>query len=227
VPHRPTIDGLSRVEAEIERADPFWPAQVTIAAALALYFALPGKLTLGPSWLIPALEALLLVGLIVSTPRGEMRHSQGRRGIAFVLLGLVSVSNFVSLAFLVHFLVQGGRTGGHALILAGTQVWMTNVLVFALWFWELDRGGPVSRAFDEYPEYDFMFPQMSDPEWAPKGWKPNFVDYLYTSFTNATAFSPTDTMPLTAWAKLLMLVQSLASLVTIGLVAARAVNILG
>jgi uncharacterized membrane protein len=222
-----SISTARRIEGELGRRDPYWPAQLTAAAALALYFALPGKLTLGPNWLIPSLEALLLLGLVVTTPRGGAHQSNGRRGVGLTLTAFVSAANFVALALLVHYLINGGHVAGRALILAGTEIWATNVLVFALWYWELDRGGPRARALEEDPEYDFMFPQMSDSEWAPKGWKPNFVDYLYTSFTNAMAFSPTDTMPLTPWAKMLMLVQSLASLITIGLVAARAVNILG
>jgi hypothetical protein len=104
---------------------------------------------------------------------------------------------------------------------------VTNVLIFALWYWELDRGGPVLRALDRGKRPDFLFPQMADDRWAPPGWMPGFVDYLYVSLTNATAFSPTDTMPLTAMAKMLMGVQAVASLVTVGLVVARAVNILG
>jgi uncharacterized membrane protein len=223
--------GAHRLEHEIERRDAFWPAQLAIAAAIGLYYVLPGKLIVGPNWLMPIVEGVLLLGLIVFTPGRIVKKRSGHREVALGLIALVSIVNFIALGALVHFLVAGGKTGGHALLLAGVEVWGTNVLVFAVWFWELDRGGPLKRAEEAAAkpagQFDFMFPQMSDPECAPKGWKPNFVDYLYVSFTNATAFSPTDTMPLTAKAKLLMLVQSLAALVTVGLVAARAVNILG
>jgi hypothetical protein len=106
------------------------------------------------------------------------------------------------------------------------QIWFTNVLAFGLWYWEFDRGGPGSRSHVHHREPDFLFPQMANPDAAPKDWCPSFIDYMYVTFTNATAFSPTDTMPLTQWAKLLMAVQSLASLLTVALVAARAVNIL-
>ena len=105
-------------------------------------------------------------------------------------------------------------------------IWITNVLVFGLWYWELDRGGPVARLEAHRRQPDFLFPQMTAPDATTPDWTPTFLDYLYTSFTNATAFSPTDTMPLTAWAKLLMMVQSLASLLTVSLVISRAVNIL-
>jgi uncharacterized membrane protein len=223
--------GAHRFEDEIKTRDAFWPAQLAIAAAIGLYYVLPGKLIVGPNWLMPIVEGALLLGLIVFTPHQLVKRRTGHRNVALALIALVSVVNLIALGALVHFLVVGGKTGGHPLLLAGVEVWGTNVLIFAVWFWELDRGGPLKRAQEgeEQPrgQLDFMFPQMSDPDCAPEHWKPNFVDYLYVSFTNATAFSPTDTMPLTAKAKLLMLVQSLAALVTVGLVAARAVNILG
>lgn len=133
----------------------------------------------------------------------------------------------VSLALLVHFLILGGGRGiGTRLLIESIKVWLTNVLVFALWYWELDRGGPRVRGLPEHREPDFLFPRMSTPGCAPTHWAPHFADYLYVSFTNATAFSPTDTMPLTRGARMLMLIQALASLLTIALVAARAVNIL-
>jgi hypothetical protein len=105
-------------------------------------------------------------------------------------------------------------------------LWATNVLLFSLWYWELDRGGPIAREQQKTAFPDFLFPQMIDPQFAPSDWRPMMLDYLYVSFTNATAFSPTDTMPLSRWAKLLMAVQSGTSLATLGLVVARAVNIL-
>jgi hypothetical protein len=208
------------------RRDPFWQAQLTAVAAIALYLALPEKLTVGPTWLLPSLEGVLVVGLIVAMPNPAMQYSPWRRHFALALISLVSAANLASLLLLVHYLLKGGKAGGHALILSGVVLWVTNVLLFALWYWELDRGGPVARVLDKNALPDFVFPQMNDARWAPDGWTPGFVDYLYVSFTNATAFSPTDTMPLTQLAKLLMMVQALASLVTIGLVVARAVNIL-
>jgi uncharacterized membrane protein len=208
------------------RRDPFWQAQLTAVAAIALYLALPEKLTVGPTWLLPTLEGLLVLGLIVAMPNPAMQYSPWRRHFALALISLVSAANLVSLLLLVHYLLKGGKAGGHALILSGVVLWVTNVLLFALWYWELDRGGPVARALDENAVPDFLFPQMTDARWAPDGWTPGFVDYLYVSFTNATAFSPTDTMPLTQLVKLLMAVQALASLLTIGLIIARAVNIL-
>jgi hypothetical protein len=118
------------------------------------------------------------------------------------------------------------RSEGKPLILAAMQIWLTNVIVFGLWYWELDRGGPNARCHPHPRNPDFLFPQMGTPEVAPLGWTPRFLDYLYLAFTNATAFSPTDTMPLTVLAKTLMAAQSIASLITVSVVAARAVNIL-
>ena len=112
------------------------------------------------------------------------------------------------------------------LLLTGAAIWLTNMIVFGLWYWEFDRGGPVERAAATQPYPDFVFPQMTNPELAPLEWEPGFVDYLYVSFTNAMAFSPTDAMPMTRWAKLTMLTQSLISVITLVLVIARAVNIL-
>jgi uncharacterized membrane protein len=212
--------------SRFERDDQFWPAQLTVLAAIVLYVALPDKLTLGPTWLLPALEGVLLVALVVASPRPDMRYMPRRRNLAIALIGLVSAANLVSLLLLVHYLLKGGKAGGHPLILSGVVLWATNVLIFSLWYWELDRGGPAQRK-TEPGEPDFLFPQMTDDSWTPKNWQPVFVDYMYVSLTNATAFSPTDTMPLTPRAKVLMGVQSLASLLTIGLVVARAVNILG
>jgi uncharacterized membrane protein len=209
-----------------DRGNPFWPAQATVIAALILDLALPERLTIGPRWVLPTAEALLVAGLLIASPRPDVTHATLRRQVAMGLIGLVSAVNLYSLIRLVHFLLLGHKAGGHALIVAGAVLWSTNVLLFGLWYWELDRGGPMRRMLVPDAQPDFLFPQMTEPKAAPPGWLPGLIDYLYVSFTNATAFSPTDTMPLTAMAKILMAVQSLASLVTVGLVVARAVNIL-
>jgi uncharacterized membrane protein len=216
-----------RVRDRLERGDPYWPAQLAIATAIALNFVLAGQITIGPTWLMPTVEGVLLVALVVVAPRRATAHSRGRRRLALALIGLVSLAYVGSLALLVHYLVNGGAAGGHRLILSGAVLWTTNVLLFAVWYWELDRGGPVARFRDPHALPDFQYPQMENPSLAPPGWRPGFLDYLYTSFTNATAFSPTDTMPLTQTAKIVMGLQSSAALLTAGLVVARAVNILG
>lgn len=212
--------------------EPRWPASLALLAAIGLYVTLPEKLTFGPIWLIPALELVLLVPLSITAPRRHGNESTWQRIAAVALIAIVNAANVASLVLLIHILLGGGKVGrrevpGQQLLVGAAQIWMTNVIVFALWFWELDRGGPDDRSEPGHRAPDFLFPQMVTPDCTTKHWTPSFVDYLYVSFTNATAFSPTDTMPLTPWAKLLMLFQALASLLTIALVAARAVNILG
>ncbi len=216
-----------RVRDRIEKGDPLWPAQLAIAIAIALSLGLSNKVTIGPTWLLPSVEALLLVVLVFVTPARAAEHSAGRRRFALALTGLVTLASVVSLALLAHYLINGGKVGGHKLILSGALLWATNVLLFAVWYWEMDRGGPVERFRNPRAPADFQFPQMENPDLAPPGWRPGFLDYLYTSLTNAQAFSPTDTMPLTHTAKIVMGVQSTAALLTVGLVIARAVNILG
>lgn len=200
---------------------------MVVLAALLLDLALPSKLTIGPSWLLPSVEGLLLLGLVIASPQPTLRHSQVRRHLAISLIALVSAVNIFSLGLLTHYLLHGEIKNGRELVFSGIALWGTNVLLFGLWYYELDRGGPVARAFGEEHYADFLFPQMTDAApYAQPGWKPRLIDYLYTSLTNATAFSPTDTMPLSANAKWLMSVQALVALATIGLVLARAVNIL-
>lgn len=210
----------------LDTLSPLWGPQLVVACAIAIDFTLPDKLTIGPPWLLPAVEGVLLIVLALATPRPAILHHPLRRQVAMAVIGLVSTVNIFSLVELVRYLIHGGNVAGRSLIFAGFGLWLTNVLLFGLWYWELDGGGPLARALEKGGFPDFLFPQMDKKEYAPPGWRPGLIDYMYTSFTNATAFSPTDTMPLTPIAKWLMSAQSLASLVTVGLVVARAVNIL-
>jgi uncharacterized membrane protein len=212
-----------------------WPASLAVLAALALYITLNVRFQLpfGPRsfwpierWFTPILEMALLLPLWLRAPRRYPNEPRWARIAAVALIAVVNLSNVISLGLLVDSLLHGSKENGSQLFFAAINIWLTNVLVFALWYWELDRGGPDERSSPRHRAPDFLFPQMTTPGCAPQGWRPHFVDYLYVSFTNATAFSPTDTLPLTRWAKLLMLVQSLASLLTVAMVAARAVNIL-
>ncbi|HWX73854.1 MAG TPA: DUF1345 domain-containing protein [Solirubrobacteraceae bacterium] len=204
-----------------------WPAQATVLGAIGLQLLLPERLTVGPTWLIPALEGALLVGLALASPRELEREHTRRRAVALSMIAFVSAANVFSLAALTHFLLHTKTpTNGRELVISGMLIWLTNFLIFALWYWELDRGGPGKRAAGEDQAPDFLFPQMSDDTIEPRDWRPRFIDYLYVSLTNATAFSPTDTMPLSPMAKSVMGVQAVVSLVTIGLIVSRAVNIL-
>lgn len=208
------------------RKEPRWPASLAVTAALVLYMTLPGKLTIGPGWVIPALEGALVIPLTLKAPYRHPEEARLIRLASLLLIALVNLANVASLALLVHLVLSGGVVSGRQLIFSGIQIWLTLIIVFALWYWELDRGGPSIRGHAEERDPDFLFPQMATPELRQPDWMPAFVDYLYLSFTNATAFSPTDTMPLTPWSKVLMLAESLASITTVVMVAGRAVNIL-
>jgi hypothetical protein len=207
-------------------SEPFWPAQATILAAIALQLLLPSRLTVGPRWLIPTLEGALLIGMFLATPRELEGQHPVRRTVAIGLTAFVSAANIYSLGSLTHVLLHHDVNRGKELIVAGVLIWLTNFLIFGLWYWEMDRGGPGRRAEGNDGPPDFLFPQMSDDTIEPRSWRPKFIDYLYVSLTNAAAFSPTDTMPLSGVAKSVMGLQSLVSLVTIGLIVSRAVNIL-
>jgi uncharacterized membrane protein len=209
------------------QGEPRWPVSVAVVTAIGLQLVLPDRLAFRPHYALPSLEVALLLGLVTSNPRRIDKESTLLRAASMALIAVISVANAVSAGRLVHELVNGtaGQSAG-PLLTNGAAIWVTNLLVFALWYWELDRGGPVRRSLgvSQYP--DFQFTQMTSPELAHPHWEPMFADYLYLSFTNAAAFSPTDVLPLSRWAKLTMMVQSAVSLITIALVIARAVNIL-
>jgi uncharacterized membrane protein len=226
VPPPPPIAQGRRPYPPPPASEPFWPAQAAILGAIALQVALPDRLAVGPAWLVPSLEGLLLVGMFFATPN-ELEHEHPRRRrLAIGLIAFVTAANIYSLAALTHYLLHHNVHQGRELIVSGTLIWLTNFVIFGLWYWELDRGGPGKRAAGHDLTPDFLFPQMSDDTIEPRDWRPKFMDYLYVSLTNATAFSPTDTMPLSPVSKSIMGVQSIVSLVTIGLIVSRAVNIL-
>ena len=212
------------------------PPALAVVVAAVLYARLPDKYVASGSigvlgvarFVVPALEILLLAPLFLTAPRSELLGRLWGRRVVLALIGLISLANAGSMILLVHYIITGHKLGGHELVLASIDIWWTNVIVFSLWFWQLDGGGPTKRS-PEQPGYerDFLFAQLENPAFAPPGWKPLYLDYFYTSFTNAAAFSPTDVLPLSRWAKMLMLVESGASLLTLLMVASRAVNILG
>ncbi|HZQ88618.1 MAG TPA: hypothetical protein VFA42_01275 [Gaiellaceae bacterium] len=219
-------------EEEIESR---WEAAPAVAVVIAMQLLLAGvsrdqhwKLWSFPwwVWLIPAApEALLLVPLAWHRPRRRLEQLGHRRTVALALLAVVSLANAVLVLAVIASLVRGEEKSGAQLLLKAITVWTTNTIAFGLWYWAFDRGGPVRRIRLDQPPPDFQFPQMENPQLAAPGWHPEFIDYLYVSFTNSIAFSPTDAMPLSRWAKLLMLSESAISSLTVLLVAARAVNI--
>jgi hypothetical protein len=193
---------------------------------------------IGPRYVVPGLELILFIPLLLANPRRMSRQNRLLRRLAIALLLLIAVSNLVALILLIRSLVIGQATAGGQLLGAAGQVWFTNVLVFALAFWELDRGGPVSRMRVPHPRLpaaDFRFPQDEDHDAitevarrssAKTGWTPGFIDYLYVSVTNSSAFSPTDTMPLSERAKLLMAIESISALTLSVLVVSFGVGLL-
>ncbi|WP_405064485.1 hypothetical protein OG474_23280 [Kribbella sp. NBC_01505] len=219
--------------------EPRLPAAVGVLVAIVLYAVLPSTLQIGPRFVVPGLELLLFIPLVLANPRRMSRENRLLRQLSIALLLLIALSNTAALVLLIRSLVNGEATAGGQLLAAAGQVWLTNVLVFALAYWELDRGGPVTRfrvARPGLPDADFRFPQDEDHDTisevarrssAKSGWVPGFIDYLYVSVTNSSAFSPTDTMPLTARAKMLMAVESVSALMLSILVVSFAIGLLG
>ncbi|MFL5885951.1 MAG: hypothetical protein ACJ77M_12860 [Thermoleophilaceae bacterium] len=212
---------------QLGRDDPLWPGQLAALAAIALYFLLPSKLKLGPGWPLPTAELVAFLSLTYVTRRRG--RAMTRRLTAIVIVLVAILANLVALGLLVHYLLKGGKASGANLIDGGIVIWSTNLLLFTVLYWLLDRGGPLGPIVEDDRAWpDFLYPEMNENgKYAPHNWKPNFVDYLYVSLTNQSAFSPTDTLPLTLRAKVFMGVQGTASLVTVGIIVARAVNILG
>ena len=207
-----------------------WPVALVVAVGASLQVTVPGRLVLvAPPWVLPAAQGMLLLVLIGANPHRIGRQSRAMRSLSLVLSALLSLANVWSVARLAIGITQGhlGQQAGQLLV-TGAVIWLTNVIVFALWYWEFDRGGPAARALNlgnRYP--DFQFPQMvSPPDTVSPDWEPVFLDYLFLAFTNAAAFSPTDVMPMSRWAKAAMTVQAVISIVTVALVVSRAINIL-
>lgn len=207
-----------------DKNEPVWHVQLAVLVAIVLQLLLSNKLVIVSRYLIVGLEVLLLLALALFGPFKKQVSSQLRRTLAVILIAIISLSNITSLILVIDSLFTKGDVTGKQLIISGLAIYLTNIIIFGLWYWELDSSGVQGQSTDVKP-VDFLFPQMSMKEAAH--WNPTFFDYLYVSVTNATAFSPTDTLPLTHRAKALMTLQSITSLLTIALVAARAVNILG
>jgi hypothetical protein len=222
------VNDTSRSSRQARNAEPRWPSFIAVLTVGGLSFALHSDLIVGPRWLFPGAVVTLLIPTVIS-------HQAGRRDLdrllGFVVSSLLTIGLIASVILLVKAL-PSHRQSPVALMRSAASLWFTNVLVFALWYWRLDAGGPHGRGSRRTPEDGaFLFPQMtmSLEERRAIGqamWSPSFLDYLFLAFNTSTAFSPTDTPPLTSWAKLLMMVQSIISLMVLALLAARAVNIL-
>jgi len=244
-PHRPRVrfwDRLldpSRIVVEVVQRDvvPAWrqatkeestlPVAIVIGVAIVMQLLLPHRIVNYVRYLFPVSAFLLLVVIVAANGSRFRRRSRLLRGLTLLLILVLSAANISAAVRLINDLLRSeGLHDAGDLILTGGAIWLTNVIVFGLWYWMFDRGGPVARAQAPRAYPDFLFPQMQNPELAKPGWNAEFLDYLYVSFTNATAFSPTDTMPMSRWAKLTMMLQSAVALLLAILVIARAVNVL-
>ena len=219
---------LRNVRAPTDRTEARWPVIVALLAVGGLRLALPEALSAGPNWLLLVLVSVLLVPAIWTRQRGSHRLNQI---LGYVLSGLVTLDMVWSLTLLLIALPTH-KEAPQTLLRSASALWVTNILVFASWYWRLDAGGPRARELREsHTDGAFLFPQMTlDPkmrqEMGEGLWSPGFVDYLFVAFNTSTAFSPTDCPVLSRWAKVLMMVQSLISFTTVALLAARAINIL-
>ncbi len=210
------------------RGEKRWPMAVTLVVAMAIPLLLPARFSLGVPWLVPAIEAVLVVALIIADPGLIDRRSTVVRIISIAIVAVLVVDATGVTLRLVEDIIEGGPETNSAadLLHVGFLVWLYTIIAFAFLYWELDGGGPEARASAPPQFPDLAFPAHLNPGIAPPGWRPTFFDYLYLGFTNATAFSPTDVMPIAHWAKLAMAAQATGSLAILGLVVARAVNIL-
>src|SRR4051812_43879295 len=219
------------VEGEAIFVEPRWPIALTLSAYITITLILrvtqPHREALGPNWLVPGIEVALLAALVAANPIQVGKRSRWLTDGSTVLLFALVAMTLLSTGVLVLGLIQGSEVTKEAtsLLASGVLIWLGNALAFGLLYWRLDSGGPLPRYLHERPYPDFVFPQQLSPELAKPGWRPKYVDYLILGLTTSTAFSPTDVLPMAAWAKLTMALQSLVSLVVVGLVIARAVNI--
>jgi hypothetical protein len=211
--------------------EPRWPIVAAlgffITVSIVLRLAVPNRSSLGPDWLVPALEIGLLVVLLAADPARVSGRRRWLRRLAIALVSLFACVALTSTVQLITDLVEGAKVtnSASALLASGAVIWLGNVLVFSLFYWLLDSGGPLARYRGEHPYPDFAFTQHMSPELSPPGWRTQFVDYLVLALSTSTAFSPTDVMPMARWAKLTMSLQSMISLTVVGLVIARAVNV--
>lgn len=204
-----------------------WPISAVLALIAVLQLTLPERYILGPRYLGPAVELALVAAVTLLNPRYIDQHTNALRRLGLGLASAISLFNVYALLRMIHDLATGRWSAGAlSLLVTGAAVWLTNMVVMGLWYWEHDLGGPGHRARGGHGSPTFLFPQMTSPEFASKHWRPMFMDYVYLSFTNASAFSPTDVLPLTRGAKLVMMVQSMVSLLTLVTVVARAINTL-
>ncbi|WP_457029662.1 hypothetical protein [Kitasatospora sp. P5_F3] len=211
------------------RGERWWPVAVAIATAAMLHVALPAAYRVDPAWVVPVVMFVLLAALITGDPGRIDRQRTWLRVVTDVMIGFITAANLYAGVHLVVDILTNNKlfaNNATGLLATGGVTWATNVIAFALWYWDLDRGGAAARAHRPHPSPAFVFPEMQQTAYAPADWVPSFADYLSLAFWTATAFSPTDVSAIRTWAKLLMMVEAMASLIVAALVIARAINIL-
>ena len=203
-----------------------WPVSLATILVITLQLVLPDRLTLNFQNFILVVEILLLLFIFISNPHRIAQHKSHIWYSGIALNFVMTISNIAGVIKLIDLLVNGKITDPKLLLLSGGSIWISNMVIFSLWYWEIDGGGSGFRSQSEKYQPDFLFTQLSNPGFAKPDWKPVYLDYFYLSLTNSSAFSPTDVLPLSRIAKSLMAIQSLISMLTLFLIVARAVNVL-
>ena len=224
----PMQPGLGDV-GPAERGEHWWPVALAIVVAAALHVALPAQYRIHPPWLFPVVCLSLVAALVIGDPGRIDQQKQWLRVLTGTVIAVITLGNLVAAGRLVGDILTNSKTFAHspgALLASGGVVWATNVIAFGLWYWDLDRGGAAARAHHPHRGASFVFPEMTNPGFVPESWVPQFIDYLSLSFWTATAFSPTDVSAIKPWAKMLMMIQAIASVCVATLVIARAINVL-
>jgi hypothetical protein len=225
----PARDPVIELTSPAERGEHWWPVALAIIVAAGLHVALPASYRIQPVWVVPAVLLGLLAVLIVGDPGRIDQQKPWLRILTGAVIALMTLANLLAAVRLVAEILTNNKLfadhpGG--LLAAGGVVWVTNVIAFGLWYWDLDRGGAAARAHHPDRNPAFVFPEMQNSEYVPANWVPRFVDYLSLAFWTATAISPTDISAIKPWAKLLMMLEAGCSIVLAALVIARAINVL-
>jgi hypothetical protein len=211
------------------RGEHWWPVAAAILVVAGLHVALPARYRVQPVWVIPVVQVTLLAILIIGDPGRIDRQKAWLRVVTGLVIAVITLANLAAAVRLVVDILTNNKlyaNNAGALLAVGGVVWVTNIVAFALWYWDLDRGGAAARANQPPRAPGFVFPEMQNPDYVPKTWMPRFIDYLFLAFWTATAVSPTDTVAIKPWAKLLMMIEAAASIALFALVLARAINIL-
>jgi hypothetical protein len=227
--HRPARESAIELAPAAERGEHWWPVATAIVVVAGLHVALPARYRVQPAWLLPVVVLVLLGVLVIGDPGRIDRQKPWLRIATGGVIAVITLANLLAAVRLVVEILTNNKVFANhpgGLLAAGAVVWATNVIAFALWYWDLDRGGAAARAHHPHQNPAFVFPEMQNPDYVPAAWVPRFVDYLSLAFWTATAISPTDISAIKPWAKLLMMLEASGSIVLAALVIARAINVL-